>query len=117
MDMRAARPGDGQPDRELWRRSAAGDHDAFGQLFDLYAATVYNHLFRRTADWSEAEDLTSAVFLQAWRRRGEVLIDRDSALPWLLGVANHVLRNSRRAAKRYRAVVGRLAVDRRDRLR
>jgi len=39
------------------------------------------------ADWSAAEDLTAAVFLQAWRRRSEVALDRDSALPWLLGVA------------------------------
>ncbi|HUN37566.1 MAG TPA: hypothetical protein VMU95_36685 [Trebonia sp.] len=32
-----------------------------------------------------------------------MVIDRESALPWLLGVANHVLRNSRRASRRYRA--------------
>jgi hypothetical protein len=29
---------------------------------------------------------------QAWRRRGDVTFDRDSALPWLLGVARLVLR-------------------------
>jgi RNA polymerase sigma factor (sigma-70 family) len=98
-------------DRALWQRSAAGDPDAFGQLFDLHAAAVYNHIFRRTADWSEAEDLTSAVFLQAWRRRREVAFDRDSALPWLLGVANHVLRNARRAQRRYHAALGRIASD------
>ena len=37
------------------------------------------------------EDLTSAVFLQAWRRRAEVVIDRDSSLPWLLGVARRLM--------------------------
>jgi RNA polymerase sigma factor (sigma-70 family) len=98
-------------DRALWQRSAAGDPDAFGQLFDLHATAVYNHIFRRTADWSEAEDLTSAVFLQAWRRRREVVFDRESALPWLLGVANHVLRNARRAQRRYQAALGRIATD------
>src|SRR5580698_6551461 len=97
------RPGD----QELWRLAGAGDNAAFGELFDRHATAVYNHLFRRTASWSEAEDLTSAVFLLAWRRRATVVIDRESALPWLLGVANHVLRNSRRASRRYQAALPR----------
>jgi hypothetical protein len=50
-------------------------------LFDRHAKAIYNFLFRRTTNWSEAEDLTSAVFLQAWRRRAEVVLDRESALP------------------------------------
>jgi RNA polymerase sigma factor (sigma-70 family) len=95
-------------DRELWQRARDGDGEAFGQLFDRHATPVYNHLFRRTANWSEAEDLTSAVFLQAWRSRGQVVIDRESVLPWLLGVANQVLRNSRRAARRYRDALARI---------
>ena len=95
-------------DRELWRLAGDGDSAAFGQLFDRHASAVYNHLFRRTASWSEAEDLTSAVFLQAWRGRARVVIDRESALPWLLGVANHVLNNSRRASRRYRAALARV---------
>lgn len=98
----------GPADRELWQRARDGDGEAFGQLFDRHARAVYNHLFRRTANWSEAEDLTSAVFLQAWRSRAKVVIDRESILPWLLGVANHVLRNSRRAARRYRDALARI---------
>jgi RNA polymerase sigma factor (sigma-70 family) len=103
-----ADPG-GLSDQELWQRAGHGDSAAFGELFDRHATSVYNHLFRRLADWSQAEDLTSAVFLQAWRRRSTVVIDRESALPWLLGVANQVLRNQRRASKRYRAALARLA--------
>jgi RNA polymerase sigma factor (sigma-70 family) len=95
-------------DRELWRQAGDGDSAAFGELFDRHASAVYNHLFRRTANWSEAEDLTSAVFLQAWRSRARVVIDRESVLPWLLGVANHVLRNSRRASHRYQAALARV---------
>jgi DNA-directed RNA polymerase specialized sigma24 family protein len=101
--------GSGLPRDPERPRALAGDGDAaaFGELFDRHATAVYNHLFRRTANWSEAEDLTSAVFLLAWRRRSEVVIDRESALPWLLGVANHVLHNSRRASRRYRAALAR----------
>jgi DNA-directed RNA polymerase specialized sigma24 family protein len=100
---------EGASDRELWRLAGRGDTAAFGHLFDRHATAVYNHLFRRTANWSEAEDLTSAVFLQVWRGRAKVVIDRDSALPWLLGVANHVLRNHQRASRRYRAALRRIA--------
>ncbi|NUW36509.1 hypothetical protein HTZ77_34650 [Nonomuraea sp. SMC257] len=76
-------------DAELWRRAVDGDTEAFGVIFDRHARAVYNHCFRRTADWSEAEDITSVVFLEAWRRHGELSPERDSALPWLLGVANN----------------------------
>ena len=98
-------------DRELWARAVDGDRKAFGELFDRHAATVYNHLFRRTADWGEAEDLTSTVFLHAWRRRAEVVLDRDSALPWLLGVANGTLSNTRRRLRRAQALFQRLVVQ------
>ncbi|TDD47003.1 sigma-70 family RNA polymerase sigma factor [Kribbella antibiotica] len=80
-------------DAELWRRSVEGESEAFGALFDRHAKAVYNFLFRRTASWSDAEDLTSLVFLQAWRRRAEVVLVHDSALPWLLRTADYVLRN------------------------
>ena len=52
-------------DRDLWGRAAEGDSEAFAQLYDRHARAVYNFLHRRTASWSDAEDLTSAVFLQA----------------------------------------------------
>jgi RNA polymerase sigma factor (sigma-70 family) len=92
-------------DGELWAR---GDAHAFGLLFERHARAVYNHCFRATADWSEAEDATSLVFLEAWRRRDAVMLDRDSALPWLLGVATNVLRNRRRSLRRRASALARL---------
>lgn len=98
-------------DRELWTRAVDGDREAFGTLFDRHATAVYNHLFRRTADWGEAEDLTSTVFLHAWRRRTDIVLDRDSALPWLLGVANGTLSNTRRRLRRAQALFQRLVIQ------
>ncbi|WP_436774949.1 RNA polymerase sigma factor [Yinghuangia sp. YIM S09857] len=95
-------------DRDLWRSVADGDRLAFAEIFDRHAGAVYGHLLRRMGDHGEAEDLTSAVFLAAWRRRAEVRLDRESVLPWLLGTANHTLANRRRALKRYRALVERV---------
>jgi RNA polymerase sigma-70 factor (ECF subfamily) len=52
------------------------------------------------------------VFLEAWRRRQSIEITGTSMLPWLLGTANNVARNSRRSLRRYRAALHRLPVDR-----
>ncbi|RZU13988.1 RNA polymerase ECF family sigma subunit [Kribbella rubisoli] len=89
-------------DRELWAQAAEGDSGAFAQLYDRHARAIYNFLHRRTGSWSDAEDLTSAVFLQAWRRRADVVLDRDSALPWLLRTADYTVRNEWRSKLRYR---------------
>jgi RNA polymerase sigma factor (sigma-70 family) len=95
-------------DRELWERAAAGDGNAFGLLFDRHARAVYNHCFRLTASWSTAEDLTSAVFLQAWRRRGRVVVAGDSSRGWLLAVATNIVRDERRSVRRRLALLRRL---------
>jgi RNA polymerase sigma factor (sigma-70 family) len=87
-------------DQELWDQVAAGSVDAFGVLFERHASAVYNYCFRRRGNWAEAEDLTSATFLEAWRRRQEVLLTSDSVRPWLLGVATNLLRNDIRSRRR-----------------
>lgn len=99
----------GEPaDRDLLRRAAAGDSTAFGAIFQRHATAVYNHCFRQLGTWSAAEDATSVVFLEAWRRRQDVRDLDGSLLPWLLGVANNVVRNQARALRRHRAALERL---------
>lgn len=95
-------------DRDLWSRALTSDKNAFGELFERHASSVYNFLFRRCANWTTAEDLTSIVFLEAWRKRDRVDLVHDSALPWLLGVATNVMRNQRRAERRYRDALRRV---------
>lgn len=89
----------------------SSDAVAFGRLFGRHAQAVYIFCARRTADLALAEDLTSITFLEAWRHRNRVPTAQvDSALPWLLGVANNVVRNARRGQHRYQAVLERLPV-------
>lgn len=97
-------------DAELWRAAASGSDAAFGALFERHASAVYNYCFRRRGDWAEAEDLTSAVFLEAWRRRDEVVLTTDSIRPWLFGVATNLLRNDIRSRRRRDAALARFAV-------
>ena len=96
-------------DETLLQASASGDKRAFSELYDRHARTIYNYLFRRLADWSEAEDLTAVVFLEAFRRRAEVVVVEGKLLAWLYGIATNVLRNRRRALWRHRQLVAQLA--------
>ncbi|MFI6339449.1 RNA polymerase sigma factor [Streptomyces sp. NPDC050535] len=95
----------------LRKRIRAGDHDAFGELFDAYARSVYNHAFRLTGNWAQAEDVVSLTFLDAWRLRERLDAEGGSVRPWLLGIATNVTRNTRRAARRHAAAVARLPKD------
>ncbi|MEU9212230.1 RNA polymerase sigma factor [Streptomyces sp. NPDC048415] len=93
------------------KRIRAGDHEAFGELFDAYARSVYNHAYRLTGDWARAEDVVSLTFLDAWRLREKPDEEGGSLRPWLLGIATNVTRNTRRAARRHAAAVARLPRD------
>jgi RNA polymerase sigma factor (sigma-70 family) len=77
-------------------------------VFDRHVDAVYSHCLRRCASWSEAEDLTSMAFLEAWRIRARVRFVEGSAKPWLLLVATNVARNEARARRRYEHAVSRL---------
>ncbi|MFE3068596.1 RNA polymerase sigma factor [Streptomyces sp. NPDC059247] len=88
---------------DLRARIRDGDPSAFAELFDSYARSVYNHAFRLTGDWSVAEDVMAATFLEAWRLRKKVDPEGGSIRPWLLGVATNVARNHCRSNRRYRA--------------
>jgi len=95
-------------DRALWEDSSRSRSDVFGLLFERHAKAIYNYCFRQTGSWAAAEDLVSVVFLEAWRRRSDVNLYHDSALPWLYGVATNVCRNNRRSTLRHRAALHRI---------
>jgi RNA polymerase sigma-70 factor (ECF subfamily) len=90
---------------------SAPDEERFRAAYKRHAAAVWRYLARRLGDDDLAEDLTSEVFVVAWRRRHEAPTDE---LPWLYGVARRVLANDRRAARaratRLQALAGQLAV-------
>jgi RNA polymerase sigma-70 factor, ECF subfamily len=95
-------------DADLWR-AASTDAEAFGDLFERHAQAVFAFCARRTGDLAMAEDLTSVVFLEAWRRRRSVRLEDRSALPWLLGTAHNVVRNQHRSLRRHRAALSRMS--------
>src|SRR5215475_868937 len=84
---------------------------AFGVIFDRHGSTLLRFLARRV-DPTDAEDLLGEVFRIAFERRSTFELDRDSARPWLYGIAaNVVAKHHRSEARRLRAVA-RVAADR-----
>lgn len=98
----------GETDKDLWHECITGNADAFGVLFGRHADAVFRYCLTRCGSWHDAEELASITFLEAWRQRSRLRLERDSVLPWLLGVATNANRNRARAAKRHRAFLARL---------
>jgi RNA polymerase sigma factor (sigma-70 family) len=74
-------------------RAAEADAAAFGVLYERHALRVYGWS-RRRLEWA-ASDLTAETFAQAWLSRDRFRDEHGgSALPWLLGIARNVLRET-----------------------
>jgi RNA polymerase sigma-70 factor, ECF subfamily len=75
--------------------AAASEVSAFGELYRRHASIVHGW-FRRRLEWAAA-DLAAETFAQAWLSRRSFRDEADgSALPWLLGIARNVARESAR---------------------
>jgi RNA polymerase sigma factor (sigma-70 family) len=77
----------------------------FTRLYETYYRNVFGYVVLRVAP-DTAEDVTGEVFTIAWRKIDEV---PGRALPWLLGVARNLVRQSYGAAGHARGLVDRLA--------
>src|SRR5213592_3747202 len=87
-------------DAQLWQQAVQGSEAAFSELFHRHVQRLWNHGYRLTGSWALAEDLTSATFLTAWRKRATIELVRDSALPWLYTVMGNLARDEFRGQRR-----------------
>src|SRR5215472_12999012 len=95
-------------DAELLR---AGTADGFEEVYDRHAPQVL--AWARSRVGEHAADLTAEVFARAWLARSRFRPQSDaSALPWLLGIARNVLRESLRKRRVEDAARRRLGMPR-----
>jgi RNA polymerase sigma factor (sigma-70 family) len=87
-------------DGELLAAAAAGDGAAFAVFYRRHLPGVVGYLVRETRDREASADLAAevfaAVFLVARRFRAR---DGGSAVPWVRGIAQNKLRESRRRGR------------------
>ncbi len=78
-------------------RVAAGDAEAFAQLFRCRQGVVYRFVLHMTASPSIAEDVTQDVFLTVMSEAARYDPARAAVSAWLCGIArNHVRRRAER---------------------
>lgn len=83
--------------------ASLGCPESFGALFDRHGGVLLRFLMRRVAP-AEAEGLLGEVFRIAFERRGTFDRERESARPWLYGIASKlVAKHHRSEARRLRA--------------
>jgi len=91
-------------DEEALALAMQGDKQAFGDLYDKYAARIYNYIYYRTGSPLDAEDLTSRVFFRAMRH---ITNYTDRGVPfsaWLYRIAHNLVANWHRDSSRRQEV-------------
>jgi len=78
------------------------DPQVFAVVFERHHPAIYRYLARRCGSTC-AEDLTSEVFTRAFDHRSRFDEGRESARPWLFGIARNVLMNELRRRSNDRA--------------
>lgn len=94
-----------QTDEQLWAAVVRGDGIAFAAVFDRHGDRVWRHVWRMMQQRQDTEDVVSATFAEAWRRRAKVRIVDDSLLPWLLVTATNCARNASRGNRRLQRLI------------
>lgn len=80
---------DSLTDRELVRRTLAGDQDAFAVLHRRYYARIYRLALFRCRTAADAEDIACETFLRAIAHLPTYRFQGESLLPWLSRIATN----------------------------
>src|SRR3984885_12197172 len=83
-------------DAELLER-AVEEPVLFAALFERHGQAVRRYAIRRIGE--AGDDVTSEVFVRAFRGRAGYRADHVEALPWLLGIANNGIADHRRLGR------------------
>lgn len=83
---------DGEFVRTLVARAIRRDREAFAALYELYFERIYRYARLKVGDQAEAEDITAAVFLNAWRAVDRFSPQGENAfLAWLFRLTHNAL--------------------------
>ncbi len=83
---------DPMEEERQWVREALLDPSAAGKLYDKYYSDIYRYLFHATFNRTVAEDLTSNVFLAAFRSLPRFRWRGVSFKAWLYRIATNEIR-------------------------
>ncbi len=76
---------------EQTRQLGVGDAEAFKHLFDRYFDPLYRYVFRYLQSAEESQEVVHDVFLQIWRQRQRIGLERDLRTYLYATARNHAL--------------------------
>lgn len=82
---------------DLVHEAQNGNSSAFGQLYDGHIKKIYDFIYYKTMHKDTAEDITSEVFMKAWRNISQFKGDCFSA--WLYKIARNTIIDYYRSRK------------------
>lgn len=97
-------------DEKLVKATLAGDKQAYGRLYDLYAQVVRAVCFDVTRSISDSEDLCHESFLQAYSNLHR-LRRQDRFAAWLIQIARNISRRWQRNCQRLSSRTAAIDVD------
>jgi RNA polymerase sigma-70 factor (ECF subfamily) len=80
-----------QEERELIKRAKECDSSAFARLYECYYQDIYNYIYFRVPDVSQAEDLTSEVFIKALESIDSFTFRGFPFSSWLFRIARNLM--------------------------
>lgn len=86
-------------EQKLIDKAQEGDREAFGELYDRYVSKIYRFVFLKVGTQSEAEDITSQVFMHAWENIERYEHKGFPLSSWLYRMASNAVIDHYRTAK------------------
>ncbi len=85
---------------EIVDQARRGDTKAFGQIYELWADSIYRFTYLKTKNESVAEDLTAETFLKAWKGLKTFKLKPEVKFStWLFSIARNAVIDYYRTTK------------------
>lgn len=89
----------------LIERTAIGDTEAFGELYNIFVERIYRYLFYQVRDKMTAEDILQETFVKVWRAIRSSKVNSQTFVSWLYRIAHNQMVDTIRRNHRHLSVV------------
>ena len=86
---------------KLIDRTAKGNTEAFGEIYDILVERIYRYLFYLVGDKMTAEDILQETFVKAWRAIQSSKVKSQTFIPWLYRIAHNQFVDTIRKNRRH----------------